>query len=341
MKLIFEYRVLTHTLFTGVENYAHNIYKNIKKMCDVYVATPKIEIKNKFFAHLWTHLVLPLKKGDILFCPANITPLFVPKDKRVVVTIHDLAFLIYPQSFSLSFRVYYKLVVPYIIKRADRIITVSNYSKNEIEKHYPHSKGKISVVYNGYNREFCKIASVEKKRQILFVGSMNERKNLSGMLRAFELLSDNTYRLIIVGNFSSNFNIDIEHKMLLNKAKMNPNIEFKSDVDNSELVRLYNESELFVFLSFYEGFGLPILEAMACGTAVVSSDSSSMPEVGGDAAIYCNSSNTHEIKEAIETLIYNKELREKMQNLGLERVKLFSWEKSAKEHLAVFEKVLA
>ena len=146
MKLLFDARVLTHKNYTGVENYTKNILNNIQNHLDINIVKPNTT--NKYIAHLWSHLILPFKNGDILFCPANIAPLFVPKSKKVVVTIHDTAFLTYPKSFSKFFRVYYRVIMPSIIKRADKIITVSKESKKEIEKYYPTSTNKIEVIYN-------------------------------------------------------------------------------------------------------------------------------------------------------------------------------------------------
>ena len=338
MKLLFDYRILTHKTYTGVENYAKNIFINLKNKLNINIAKPKTS--NKYLAHLWTHLVLPFKSGDVLFCLANIAPIFVPKSKKLVVTIHDVAFLIYPESFSSFFRIYYKLIMPVVVKRADKIITVSNYSKNELEKYYPLSKGKIEVIYLGLNEGFKVLDNIKKKNQILYVGSINKRKNFIGVIKAFKLLNQKDFTLLIVGNFSTNFSIDELDKIILEKAKTNPNIAFKSGISDEELVKLYNESKLFVFPSFYEGFGLPVLEAMACGTPVVCSNSSSLPEVGGDAVVYCDPHSIENIKEKIEMVLSDEVLQQKMIQKGLERAKEFSWEKSADEHVKVFQEVL-
>jgi glycosyltransferase involved in cell wall biosynthesis len=338
MKIIFDYRILTHNIYTGVENYAKNIFEILNEKIELNIAKPRSA--NKYLAHLWTHFILPFKYGDILFCPANIAPIYLPKKKKLVLTIHDVAFLTYSASFSNFFRIYYKFIMPIIIKRADRIITVSIYSKNEIEKYYPISKGKIKVISLGYDKNFVKFDNKKKKNQILYVGSMNDRKNFLGVLKAFELLNNDLYHLLIVGNFSSNFNIGEESEILIKKAKLNPSIEFKSNISNNELINYYNESELFIFPSFYEGFGLPVLEAMACGTPVICSDSSSIPEVGGEAVIYCNPYDINDIKEKIEFVLKDASLQQEMIKKGLERAQLFSWDKSAQEHMKVFEEVL-
>lgn len=338
MKLLFDSRVLTHKIFTGVENYAKNIFENIKEKCTINIAQPKTT--NKYLAHLWTHLILPFENGDVLFCPANIAPIFVPKSKKLIVTIHDVAFLTYPKSFSTFFRIYYKIIMPFTINRADKIITVSNYSKNEIHKYYPKSKDKTEVLYLGKNNDFKKFDDEKKKNQILYVGSMNQRKNIIGVLKAYECLEIKDYKLLLVGNFSSNFDIDEETKQLIKKAEQNVNIEFKKDVTNKELIEIYNQSKLFLFPSFYEGFGLPVLEAMACGTPVVCSHSSSLPEVGGDAVVYCDPYDIKDIKEKIEYVLNDELLQKQMIFEGLQRAQLFSWEKSAAEHMGIFRKVL-
>lgn len=338
MKLIFDCRVLSHEIYTGVENYTKNIFDKLQNKIEINIAKPKIT--NKYLSHLWMYFILPFKKGDILFCPSNLAPIYVPRSKKLVVTIHDVAFLTYPESFSNFFRIYYKLVIPIVLKMADKIITVSNYSKNEIEKYYPLSKGKIEVIYLGFDDSFNIIDNIKKKNQILYVGSMNKRKNFIGVLKAFKLLNKKNYRLLIVGNFFTNFLINDDDKIILEEAKKNPNIQFKSNINNTELIEVYNESKLFLFPSFYEGFGLPVLESMACGTPVICSDTSSLPEVGGEAVVYCDAYDINNIREKIELVLRDEALQKQMIKKGLNRVKNFSWEKSSKKHIEVFEKVL-
>ncbi len=337
MKLIFDARVLNHKVYTGVENYAKNIFENIKKYIDINMSKPKS--RNKYIAHLWTHFVLPFKKGNLLFCPANVAPIFVPKGKKLIVTIHDVAFQTYLNSFSTFFRLYYKFIIPINIKRADKIITVSQSSKYEIEKYYPLAKEKIEVIYLGVEQSFKRL-NIQKKKQILYVGSMNERKNFSSVLKAYALLDRSDYTLVMVGRFASNFALDDATKVLIDTAESNPLIEFKSDVCNDELVKIYNESMLFIFPSFYEGFGLPALEAMACGTPVVCSDVTSLPEVGGDAVVYCDPNNVNDIVEKMEMVLSDENLQHDMIEKGLKRAKQFTWEKAAGEHMRVVEEVI-
>lgn len=338
MKLIFDARVLSHKTYTGVENYTKNILQNITARLDVNSATPKTD--NKYLAHLWTHFILPFKCGDILFCPANIAPLFVPRSKKLVVTVHDVAFLSYPDSFSSLFRSYYQWLVPKVIHRADKIITISQASKKEILRYYPFAKNKIEVISLGLDNNFHLLPNIEQKNQILYVGSLNTRKNFTSVIQAFDQLPYEQYQLVIVGNFSSNFHLDKKTQDLLEKSKRNPNIEFKSHISDNELTLLYNESKLFLFPSFYEGFGLPPLEAMACGTPVITSNLSSMPEVCGDAAIYIDPHSVEDISQKIQTILSNEALQQKLINKGLEHIKQFTWEKATDEHIKVFKEVL-
>ncbi|MBD3843097.1 MAG: glycosyltransferase family 4 protein, partial [Campylobacterales bacterium] len=182
--------------------------------------------------------------------------------------------------------------------------------------------------------------NIEKKNQILYVGSLNERKNFIGVLKAFDLLNKNEYKLVIVGNFFGTFNLSNEAQEYINRAKNNPNIEFKQGVSNEELVKIYNQSKIFLFPSFYEGFGLPVLEAISCGTPVICSNVSSLPEVGGDAVIYCNPYDVDDIKNKIELVLNDENLQTEMIQKGLNRSKLFSWEKSAQGHIKIFKELL-
>lgn len=338
MTLIFDERVLAHKIHTGVENYTKYILKYLLKKIKINEVIPNST--NKYLSHLWTHFILPFKKGDILFCPANIAPIFVPKSKKLIVTLHDVAFITYHKSFSKFFRIYYNFVIPIVIQRADKIITISNVSKSEIIKYYPNAKDKIEVIPLGIDKKYKILNNIKKDNQILYVGSMNERKNFVSVIKAFELLNDKSCKLIMVGNFSSNFDLDEQTNEMLDNAKLNKDIIFKLNISDTELVKIYNQSKLLVFPSLYEGFGLPPLEAMACGTPVITSNISSMPEVCANAAIYCNPHNIGDIKDKIELVLYGESLQKNLIKKGLKKASEFSWEKSAQEHIKVFEEVM-
>ncbi|WP_456380572.1 glycosyltransferase family 4 protein [Hydrogenimonas sp.] len=336
-RVLFDARVLAHEHYTGVEHYTRHIYEALAERMEIDRALPSVS--NRYLLQLWNHFVLPWKKGDLLFSPANMAPLFVPKRKKFVVTLHDMAFLTFPESFSKPFRCYYRKIVPRIVRRADRIITMSYASKEEIVRYFPDAEEKIRVIYQGVDPRF-KPLKRERKRQILYVGSFNERKNFKAVIEAFERVETTAYKLVLAGNFSPNFSLGSEVLETIERARHDPRIEFVTAPSLPELLTLYNESALFLFPSLYEGFGLPPLEAMACGTPVVVSDRSSMPEVCGEAALYCDPLDVESIAEKIASLLESESLRKEMAAKGLARVKKFSWERSAEEHMAVFREVL-
>lgn len=336
MKILFDARVLTHKNYTGVENYTKYILEYISDKIDINIAKPTSE--NKYISHMWTHFILPFKSGNILFCPVNSAPLFVPKSKKLVMTIHDVAFLTYPKSFSKLFQLYYSFLITFNIKRADQIITISEASKKEILRLFPEVEPKINIIALGINNKYRVLNNIQNKKQILYVGSINERKNLIGMIEAFEKLpKELSYDLVIVGNFSNLFSISDKMQEVLKRAKNNKKIIFKEGLDDEALINEYNISTIFLFPSFYEGFGLPPLEAMACGTPVITSNLSSMPEVCGDAAMYVDPYDVNDILKKIEFLLANEKEREQLIKKGLNRVKQFTWEKSAIKHLDVMK----
>lgn len=348
MKILIDARVLTHNKITGVENYTKSIIENLPNMQDIIIAKPKF--KNKYYGHFWQHFILPLKafNYDILFCPANIAPVFLSKKIKLILTLHDISFLTYKDSFSSFFSFYYAFLVPINLRRANKIITVSFYSKKQIITYYPYVEKKIEVIYNGVNEIFKENKNIEKKEQILYVGSLNKRKNFNNLIKAFISLNlkDSTHNvkltmLKIVGNFSSNFNLDKKTKKLLKKAKKHPNIEFLENVDDLDLIKLYQSSKIFIYPSFYEGFGLPILESFCCSTSVICSNTSSLKEVAGDAALYCNPYDIEDIKNKIELLLKDDILREYMVNKGKIQSLKFNWKDSASEHIKLFQKVIS
>jgi len=335
--ILFDARVLTHKIYTGVENYAKIILEGILTHIKVDVVKPNTT--NKCLSHLWLHFVLPLKKQNILFCPANIAPFYLPKSKKLILTLHDLSFITQKETFSKLMRWYYLLVIPFNIKKATRVITGSNYSKKEIERYFPNAKGKIEVIYHGLNPIFKRLKGINKKNQILYVGSLNKRKNFIGLLKMFEKLNDENYTLKIVGNFSSNFYLDETTKKLINKVKQNKNIHFLENVKNEDLVILYNESKLFIYPSFYEGFGFPVLEAMGCGVPVLCSNTTSLPEVGGDAALYIDPNDPNDILDKTKQILYDDFLQKKMLNQGYIQSQKFIVKSMIKKHLKVLKKV--
>jgi len=340
-KILIDGRALAHQTQSGVEVFTANIVKYLNKISDISIAKPKS--KNRYLQHLWEHIRLPFiaKKYDLLYSPANIAPFWTFKNTKLVVTLHDVAYLTHPKTVSKFFYLYYKTVIPLILQRADRIVTISKASKEEIVRHYPFAKEKIDIIYNGILDSFFEKREIKKENIILYVGSLNERKNFSSVIEAFKRLpSEFKYKLVIVGNFSSNFAIRPKNILALQKAKMDENIIFHSNLDLKELQELYLKAKIFIYPSFYEGFGFPLLEAMASKTPVITSNLSSMPEICANAALYVDPNSVEDIAKKLTMLIKDENLQKELAQKGYKRASLFRWEKTAKNYLKLFEKVI-
>ena len=280
-------------------------------------------------------------KYDLYFEP-NFIPLEITA-KKTVVTVYDFSFQHHPEwhpkerakDFSKNFLKR--------IKKADCVVTLSKYVEQEALDLLKIRDCKIVTIYPGFNdifkpNEHGEIGSGVSAKYILFVGSIEPRKNLVKLLQAYLLLPQyirEDFKLLLVG-FKGWENDEVIE--LLDKLK--GAVNYLGFVNNEELAELYRKASCFVYPSFYEGFGLPPLEAMACGCPVVVSNVSSLPEVCGDAAYYVDPTDAESIAGGIEKVLGDEELRQNMIERGFERAKLFSWEKAAKEHLKVFEEVV-
>ena len=284
------------------------------------------------------------KKYDLYFEP-NFIPLKNIKAAKTIVSVHDFSFLIYQEYHTKERVEYFDKYFFSNIANADAIICFSEYTKNEVIKNIGINGTNVYVIYHGVDHNVFKILDNKQTvhnlpEQFIFcAGSIEPRKNLMGLLNAYNELNEDIklkYKLVLVG-FKG-----WENTQIMNLIKKNThNIHYLGFVSDEELARLYNLASCFIYSSFYEGFGLPILEAMACGTPVICSNSSSMPEVGGDAVLYFDPNNIKELTYQITYLLTDKVLQQNLVQKGLSRAEQFSWEKSAKEHLDVFEEVLS
>jgi glycosyltransferase involved in cell wall biosynthesis len=345
--LVINARFLTQNI-TGVQRFAIEISKQLEKLYkkEIIFISPKniihknlakrldVKVIGSLKGHLWEQIDLPryLRKinNPLLLNLANTAPLFY---RNKIVTVHDIAFLRFPQTFDWKFRLFYKLLIPKIIKKSIHTITVSEFSKREIIELYKIDKKNISVVYNSTSNIFEKIGSDYKDKYILAVSSLNYQKNFHSLIKASNLLKDKNIKLYLVGSINKNF-ANLE---LLKDIEDNKNISFRGRVDDDELVMLYSNALCFVYPSLYEGFGIPPLEAQACGTPTIVSNVASLPEVGNDSFLYCNPYDINDIKEKIELLIDNKELQKELVQKGYENIKRFSWEKSAEKIIKIIE----
>lgn len=339
MRILIDARVLTHNKITGVENYTKSIIENMTTNTNT-ITVVKPKFKNKYYTHFWQHLILPIKalKYNLLFCPSNIAPIYLPKSVKLVLTLHDLSFIDFPFMYSNVFRRYYNFVIPYNLRRADHVVTISNFSRNRIVNEYPFVKRKITCIYHGISKKFKSLDN-KKKDYILFVGSLNEIKNFSSVIKSFTKLKTDT-KLIMILPQSKNFSLSRENRLLLEESENNNQIKIYDYMEQNQLIKYYQEALLFILPSFHESFGFPVLEAMRCGTPVISSNIKGLKEVAGDAALYCDPYDIEDIKNKIELLLKDNVLRENMVNKGKIQSSKFNWKDSALEHMKLFEKVI-
>lgn len=346
--LIINSRFLTQNI-TGVQRFAIEISKQLKKQLGdkvQFVSPPNIlhselvkdldvkVIGNKT-GHLWEQIDLPkyLKQNatPLLLNLANTAPLFY---KNKITTVHDIAYERFPQTFDWKFRLFYKLLIPNIIKTSKHTLTVSEFSKNEIHDLYGTKLKNIDVVYNAVNKIFKPKKIEINEKYILAVSSLNYQKNFHSLIKAFNQLNNETTKLYLVGGINKNF----ASTELVSEIEKNENIIFKGRVDDDELIELYSNAICFVYPSLYEGFGIPPLEAQACGCPVVCSNVASLPEVGSvDSVVYCDPYSVEDIKEKIEFVLNDESLQSELRVKGFENIKRFSWEESARRIIDVIE----
>ena len=286
------------------------------------------------------------QRFDFYFEP-NFIPIHIPAD-RIVTTVFDFSFALFPEWHSRDKVLYFKKHFWNKIKRADRIIVISDFIKNEAINRFGFSKDRLTTIHLGFDREVFKIyppqalETVKARYRlpenfILFVGSIEPRKNLKSLLRAYMDLKEmvrKEFKMVLVG-FRGWKNDEIMSQI----GKLKSDVFYTGYVPEEELGKFYNLAHLLIYPSLYEGFGLPPLESMACGCPVIASDVSSLPEVCGDAVHYINPYEVESITEGIDRVLKDNSLRSSLISRGLERAKQFTWEKSAKEYLRVFEEV--
>ncbi len=291
--------------------------------------------------YLWFEFQIPrvLKKykADVFLSPDGYISL---KSKvRQLAVIHDISFAHRPQDIPGMKRWYYNYFFPKFARKATRIATVSNYSKTDIAKTYQVNSEKIDVVYDGCNEEF-KPVSFENQTLIrerytngvpyfLFVGALHPRKNVAGLLKAFDafkIKSDSPAKLLIVGGEMHKTG---EISETWQKMKFKNDVVFTGRISQQELYGVFGSTLALTFVPFFEGFGIPILEAMSAGVPVICSNTTSMPEVGGDAVLYVEPENMKQIAEAMEKIAFNSDLRNKLIENGFKQKNKFSWDKTS------------
>lgn len=284
---------------------------------------------------------------DILHDLGQISPFFFKSKTKKILTIFDLSPIIQPQFFTALTTTYTKLF-PLVLRNTDHIVTISKNSKTDIKKIFNISEEKITVIYLGIEEKFRAITDKEKLHKIrkkynlpskfiLFVGTIEPRKNLTCLISAFSNIEKRLdLKLVIVGNKGWKYK---EVFNSIKQLKVQEDVIFTGFVDDEDLPLIYNLAELFVYPSFYEGFGFPILEAMSCGCPVITSSISSLSEINGDAALLVNPSSEKDLAKTLKFIVLNSKVKIKMKKNGLKHAKKFSWEICARKTLKVYEEI--
>jgi len=283
-------------------------------------------------------------KADLFWSPRHHLPLW-SKQTPLVVTIHDLVYRKFPETMRAPSLILEKLLLPHSAKKANHIITISNATKNDLIKilHIPESK--ISVIHSGYvefkpapKQNLQKLGI--QKPFILFLGTMEPRKNIDRLISAYLALPQHlqdSYQLVLAGG-SGWKSADLFQRL---DGLSKENIVYLGHVADDLIYNLYTQATCFAFPSLYEGFGLPILEAMSLGCPVLTSTDPACVEVSGNAALHVDPQSVEAILIGLTQMLEDSALRQKLKQQGLLNVKRFSWDQAAKRHLEIFEQVLS
>ncbi|MBP7967699.1 glycosyltransferase family 4 protein [Candidatus Woesebacteria bacterium] len=345
----------------GVSVYTHQLLHHFARLATereqflVYLRRAPLDSmppENDFFKYrivkgrfLWSQIFLPFelymhKDIDIFFAPAHYAPRYCPVP--IVVTIHDLSFFYFPNEFLQKDLYQLKNWTAYSIKKAKRIIAVSKTTKKDILKLYGVPDTQIDMVYNGFEKKIDKdepITVLDKYnlhtgKYILYVGTIQPRKNLKTLIQAYDIFLKNNpgYKLVLTGKKGWMFEETLEAAQEHLKTKEILITGYETD---ENVIELYKNAFCYCLPSLYEGFGIPILEAMSNNCPVITSHTSSLPEIGGDACLYFDPRDPQELAAKLSQLHDNENLKQELIKKGKERVTQFSWKKSAIETLDV------
>ena len=371
MKIGIDARELQKEKMTGIGRYVLNFLKyapQYKPDWEFIIFTNQhtdISLKNsnlkekfipEYLTFWWDQAKLPYyikrEQIDLFFSPYYKAPIFTRC--KTIISIHDLALLrgfFYPGINNSLLKIQLKTIGNVIAKGDDKIITDSDHSKRDIVDIFKIPEKKVRVIYEGVEERYFPrdksqaFKNMKKKYGVrgdymLYVGNLWPRKNVEGLLKAYKQLPENLrdkYQIVIIGDKNRYFN---SLSNLAKELQIENNITVTGFVQESDLPFLYSAAQIFVFPSYYEGFGLPVLEAMACGVPVVTSNTTSLPEVTGDAGILVDPLNIYELSEAMKKLLTDAHLRSTMKERGLERAKQFPVKKMVCKILDLFAEVI-
>jgi glycosyltransferase involved in cell wall biosynthesis len=335
-------------LFTDTEDwYQSPVLKDLPQNWRVIPLLPKSKL-------LWTEYLLPKACHqyhiDLLHIQ-YIAPLFgLPKYTKMLNTIHDISWKFVPQHIKFLDKFLLNTLIPQSIKKSDAIITVSKHSKYAIQNIFGTDLAKIHSIYNGgYIDNIPTVISTSQKvrmalkeEYILYLGSLQPRKNIPTAIQSFakyiESNPDSKLKFIIAGG--KGYNYDAQIDTVITDFGLQERVIFVGFITDEEKILLLKQAKAFIYLSLYEGFGIPLIEAMSLNTPVISSNTSCLPEVVGEAGILVDPYNVEEITKAIITLVHNPLIAKEYRDKGLERAKEFTWDSMVKKTYNIYKQLL-
>ncbi|MFD2169014.1 glycosyltransferase family 4 protein [Tumebacillus lipolyticus] len=326
-------------------------YKNLDPTVDEIFNSIE-RSKDKFWEEVHIPMSVEQEKIDLYHVPQNGIGLPLKKSCPNVVTVHDLIPYLYPETVGKGYLKIFLQEMPRIMEQSDLIITVSQHSKRDIQRIFQIPEEKIVVtpeapesVYRPIDRQVAKRFVKDRfgidRPYVIYIGGFSPRKNVRGLINAFYEIQDEidpNYALVLVGKEARDYDDTV---MLVEALRLQKRVIFTGFAAVQELPHLYNAADLCVYPSYYEGFGLPPLEAMACGVPTIASNASSIPEVTGDAALLVNPHDLFELAEQMKRVLGSQALREQMSEDGLRQADQFSWKRCAQETLAAYEQLYA
>ncbi|MBI2953593.1 MAG: glycosyltransferase family 4 protein [Chloroflexi bacterium] len=337
-----------YTVFLGDPNFPQEFSPNTS----FHLNISRLPTVNPMVRILWEQLLLPVELAssdiDILHSMGYVQP--VACLRRSIVTVHDLSFVLFPEMFNRLNRLYLTMLTRLSVRRANRVIAVSENTKRDLTRLFGVASEKIDVVYHGVEERFCPATGAElaafrldrnlPERYILFIGTLEPRKNVHTLIKAFAKVrkAGLPHKLVIGGAKGWLWS---EIFSMVSEMGLEREVIFPGYISLENEPLWYNGADLFVYPSLYEGFGFPLLEAMACGTPVVTSNSSSLPEVVGEAGLLVDPSSGDDLAEAMLTVLTDRALSDDMKKKGLERARSFSWAEAAGKTAQIYQSCLS
>jgi glycosyltransferase involved in cell wall biosynthesis len=345
--LLSEYSRMDTGLTLNTINYKKN--ERLHNINEIIITNPFENLMKKAYYPWHFYIQFALWRNpmnlDVLHCPESASLYMGIPDIKKIITVYDVTPLLFPKSFTKGTLLRYKILFSKSINLADRVIAISNSTKQDLIRYFQVPEDKITVTHLAADECFRPLPSnnIQRFRDkyrldfpfILYVGTLEPRKNLPTLIKAFYYLKKKniSHKLVIAGG--KGWKYDSIFQMISNLNLMK-DIHFTGYVPKEDLPLLYNAADAFVYPSLYEGFGLPPLEAMACGCPVITSNTSSLPEVVGDAGITINPCDYDKLAETVDNVISDSELKIQLSKMGQARAAEFSWKKCADKTLKIY-----